>query len=498
MTVLLENRRDLDLDNFYRVAWQDAPVRLSQAALDRIALRRTQFLALVEGDNPPFVYGVTTGYGLAAKQPLDRDGRLRQAREKPSNQGVSVGRPLPERVARGIVLARLSNYVEGHAAVSPAFAAAVAAELDRGKLPDVPMEGNACGGEMNALAHVFSRLSAEYEFEPKEANALTNGSPCAAALVADAAIAAARRMDLALNVAVLAIEALKAPIDHFEPVLGDLWQDPFSKEVIAALFASLEGAGTERRSYQAPLSYRIIPQILAQVLKATREAETVAAQSLSSVTDNPIYLPPDARFPKGRCISNGGFHNAAATTALDGLTAAWADLCLLSERHAVGLLNGTISGLPHWLPTDDGFEPFRYVPWAILGLAEQARTAAQRTLLPPGEGAGYGQTDMASPVFLAWEKSETAGRCLDAALASLAVVAIHALDVTTRTPPPRLLEFTAWLRGALPSPTDTLPTGKTIQPVIDAFTGHVFNARGARRDISAPAYSILGAAGVAR
>jgi histidine ammonia-lyase len=337
---------------------------------------------------------------------------------------------------------------------------------------------------MNALAHVFSRLSAEYEFEPKEANALTNGSPCAAALVADAAIAAARRMEAALDVAVLAIEGLRAPIDHFEPVLGELWQDPYSQEVIEALFRLLEGASPERRPYQAPLSYRIIPQILAQVLKASREAETVAARSLSAVTDNPVYLPPDARFPKGRCISNGGFHNAAASTALDGLSGAWADLCLLCERLAASLLNGAISGLPHWLPIDEGFEPFRYVPWTILGLSEQARTAAQRTFLPPGEGAGYGQTDIASPVFLAWEKTETAGRCLDAALASLAVVALHALDTTGRSAAPGMAGIVANLRASAVAPVDTVPTGKTLQPVISAISARVYDSRGGRKPLS--------------
>ncbi|HEY4163276.1 MAG TPA: aromatic amino acid lyase, partial [Dongiaceae bacterium] len=180
MAVLLDTRQNIDLDSIYRIAWQGESSSISGAALDRIALRRKQFLTLIEGDNPPFVYGVTTGYGQAAKKQLDRDGRVKQAREKPSSQGVSVGRPMPERVARAIVLARLANYLDGHAAVTPEFVKGIAAELDRGRLPDIPMEGNACGGEMNALAHVFSRFSAEYEFEPKEANALTNGSPCAA------------------------------------------------------------------------------------------------------------------------------------------------------------------------------------------------------------------------------------------------------------------------------------------------------------------------------
>jgi histidine ammonia-lyase len=485
MAVILHSRRNIDLDSIYRVAWQGEAATISDVALERIGFCRKQFLSLIEGENPPFVYGVTTGYGQAAKTRLDQDGRAKQAREKPSNQGVSVGRPLPERVARGIVFARLSNYLDGYAAVTPGFVKGIAAELDRGWLPAVPMEGNACGGEMNALAHVFSRFSEEYDFEPKETNALTNGSPCAAALIADAAIAAERRVELALQVSALVIEAFKAPIDHFEPVLGELWQNPFSNEVLQALSWYLDGASTDRRPYQAPVSYRIIPQILAQVLKATREAETIAAQSLSAVTDNPIYLMPDERHPNGRCLSNGGFHNAAATASLDGLSGAWADMCLLCERHAAALLNGAISGLPHWLPMGEGFEPFRYVPWAILGLSEQARYAAQHTFLPAGEGAGYGQTDVASPVFLAWEKAETAGRCLDAALASVAVIALYALDSTGRAAPPRMSGIVSDLRESVIVPRETLPAGKVIQPVIDTFSARVFRAVGPRKDASA-------------
>jgi histidine ammonia-lyase len=478
MTVLLNGRHDITLDSFYRVAWQEEAVRIDQPAIDRMALCRRHFMALVSGDNPPFVYGVTTGYGQAAKHRLDEEGMRRQAREKPMNQAVSLGAPLPVRVGRGIVFARLANFLDGHAAVTPEFALGIADELDGRTLPPVPMDGNVCGGEMNALAHLFSRFSQTYGFQPKEANALTNGAPCAAALIADAAISARRRADIALQVSSLMIEAFKAPLDHYDPALAELWQDPFAAEAFDGLRRFLDGAAAERRPYQAPVSYRIIPQILSQMLRAVSEAASIAACSLSAVTDNPIYLAPDGAHPHGRCLSNGGFHNASATGALNALSAASADFCQLVERLTTKLLDGAISGLPHWLPTADGEEPFRYVPWALLGLAEQARHAAQHVFLPASEGAAYGQTDLASPVFLAWQRAEAAGHCLDTALAMAAVVGLHALDLTARLPPRGIVGMVERLRMAALSSGEAAVAGSRIDPAVKVFSALVYGMDG--------------------
>ena len=58
------------------------------------------------------------------------------------------------------------------------------------------------------------------------------------------------------------------------------------------------------------------------------------------------------------------------------------------------------------------------LPMAQTGYEEEARLCAQATLLPGSESGGYGQNDVASPVFLAWSKQDRAGRCLEMALAT--------------------------------------------------------------------------------
>ena len=184
-----------------------------------------------------------------------------------------------------------------------------------------------------------------------------------------------------------------------------------------------------------------------------------ATVSLASVSDNPVYIPPDDMHPLGRCISTGGFHNAMAAPALDGLAAIAADLCLLAHRLAVRLIDARSSHLPDLLmagrdPADaDGHGSVGYVPMAMTGYVEQALNAAQRTFLPGTETAGAGQDDVAAPAFLSWAKQDRAGRCLDACLAMLAVLASQALHVTDRDPPPSLRSFLDEVR-ALVKPVD--------------------------------------------
>src|SRR5262249_52802443 len=159
-----------------------------------------------------------------------------------------------------------------------------------------------------------------------------------------------------------------------------------------------------RRHYQAPVSYRIVPRVLGHAFRAVAAAEHAATVSLASISDNPVYLPPDADHPNGRCISTGGFHNSIAAPAMDELAAIWADTRLLCERHSNKLPNGGVSQLPDMLligrqaGESDGRGHIGYVPMAAAGYIELAKATAQRTFIH-GSDAGRGQDDVASPVF---------------------------------------------------------------------------------------------------
>ena len=481
MTVHLDTRKDITLDAVYRSAWRGESVRLSDKALERIAACRRSFLELIDRDPNVVIYGVTTAMGEFASLRLTREQRDRHARLKPFPAATAFGDDLPERVVRAMVLARLTNFIEGHAATSPRIAMAVAQMLDGADpMPAVAASGQGGAGEILALYPLFAELSTRFDLETRERGSLINGSPCAAALVADAALAARRRYHLALKSFALSIEAFRAPLEHYDPALDELWGDAHEAAALGDLRTLLRGAGDERRNYQAPVSYRIAPRVLGHAHRAVVAAEHAATVSLSSISDNPVYLPPDRRHPYGRCISTGGYHNAMAAPALDDLSAIWADLCQLASRHCVKLLDGRASHMPDMLLVgrepgeSDGRGNIGYISMSLCGYVEQAKSAAQTTFIPSTDTGGCGQDDVGTPAFLAFTKEAAAGRCLDAALAMLSVVAAQALHITGRQAPRPLRGFVEQVRAVVRPVVEDRVLGPELQQLAQTFTDEVF------------------------
>lgn len=471
MTATLHRRSDINLDIFRRVAWEGEDVRIDDQALRTIRRCRESFLALLDNDPEVVIYGVTTGYGQRAGIRLTPEERKIQARAPATAPRVAFGTPLPERTTRGIVLARLSSFLEGHAGVSPELAKSVASMLDGRSLPKIPCEGQGGAGEIVTLSELFSPVAQGTTLGEKEALALINGSPASTAMIADAVLAARRRHALAEELFALSVEALQAPLEAYDAALEDLWGDPDETIVLANLRAWLADASHPRRPYQAPVSWRILPRVLGQARRALRQAEEVADVCLSAVSDNPVYLPPDERHPFGRVLSNGSFHNARVYPALDALTAVYADLALLADRHVSKLLSGQVSLLPDQLKAGDGY--LGCLGFSAAGFAEQARRAAMPTLLPGSEGGGFAQNDVSVPIFHAWRRHWEAAACLEAAFAILAVICSQAFHVTERGPGGPLEPLLDEVRAAVPPVTSQRPLGPEVEGLAGALRARV-------------------------
>lgn len=480
--ITLNRRSDITLQAFESVAWRGDGVTLSNEALDRIATARAAFLRLIE-DPAVTVYGVTSGYGGRAGIRLRPEERKAHAAVPNHGTAVTFGEPFPKRVIRGFVLARLANFIEGHAAARPKLAQAIGDMLGQGSLPEVPSLGNSGAGEILALGHLFAELGVKVGLEEKEHLALINGSPCSAALIADAALAARRRIEIAKEIFALAAEAFKAPREAYDAALDGLWNDPAESEALQAMRDLMAGGVDQRRPYQAPVSFRIVPRILGRAIRARDAAAHAANVSLGSVTDNPVYIAPgmpgndDARFPNGRVLSNGGYQNGMATPALDDLAAGWADLCTLADREAAKLLDGKVSLLPDYL-RDGADDPRELIPLPMVavGYGEQARHAAQRTFLPGAESGGFGQNDVGVTTFLAWRKENVAGRSLDGCLAVLGLVAVEAFAVTKRSVPPALQARHDFIRRFVTPIIALRALGPDVGRLSEAITLEIYKA----------------------
>jgi histidine ammonia-lyase len=431
VTVRVATRTDLTLDAVRRVAWEGESVELAPGVAERMERGHAAFTRYVEArlaeDPGALLYGVTTGPGDAGIAPLTDEARA--SRPQGLWTAASFGEPLPERVARAIVLARLANLIEGHAGARPALALAVADMLGGAPLPAVPARGNGGAGEILALAHLFGDLADGVELEPREKMALINGSPCAAALVADVALAGALR----------------------------------------SLAALLEGGPPQRQAHQAPVSHRVLPRVLGRLREAQSHAERTAASSLASVTDNPVFLAPGAGRPDGALVSNGGYHNDRAHPALDGLAHAWADVAALAQRHVDKLFRDPVSA-----PLLGGEWTTKPLHMVAAGYAEEARALAQITVLSLG---GFGQNDLPSPAFVAWGRADAVGGCLDRTLAVLAAIASQALHAGAQEPPPALAPFLVDVRAAFPPMQGFRRVGPDADRLAAVFTQRVLAPR---------------------
>lgn len=478
----LNTRHDITLDLVRRVAWGHGKLALAPEARQRIAKSRDEFLALLKNEADHGVYGVNQGQGEMIGYRLTEAQTRRLAQLKPFPAAVSFGDYYPDRVTRAIVLARFANFLHGHAAATPRLAEALVGMLNDGPMPKVAATGQGGAGEILGLYPLFADLSRRFDLEFAERGAFINGAPCAAALVADTAIAARRRWKLTAEVLALAIDAFDAPRGHFDAALGPLWGGPHHEAAFAELNALLGAPRAKQRTHQAPVSYRIIPAVLAQAHMAVAHAEQTATTALSAVTHNPTYFEPDAGHPHGRVVSTGGFHNAPAAPAIDALAGAAADLCLLAGRLVVGLLNGRASGYPDFLLSErdvgesDGHGALGYLPMAIAGFVEEARAHAQRTPIPAMDASVFGQDDVAAPAYLAWPKAMKAGEALDRSIAVLAVTASQALHLVKREPttqPLRALLDT--VRRHVPPVGADRVLGPELQQLSETFTARVFD-----------------------
>lgn len=470
MRVRVRSRRDITLEVIHTVAWRGSSLDIAPEALALMDRCHEAFEALVadrlEADPQALIYGVTSAPGDAAAAALSDAGRL----ERPTQlwTAMSFGEPLPDRVVRAILVARLANFLEGHAAVRGQTAQAVADMLDGGRLPAIAAQGNGGSGEILALGSLFFELSTRLSLTAKERMALINGSPCAAALIADVALAGRRRIELAESVFALVADVAGVPDEHYAAELGELWGDEHEAGALRSFRELLAGSDRVRQPHQASVSLRILPRVLGTSRRAQAAAERAATVSLSAVTDNPVYLPPDNQRPLGAVYSNGGYHNAQAAPTIDGLAFAQADICQLAQRLTDHLFQNP-STAPLISHDEWTVKPLHMVQ---TGWAEEARAFATPTILSLG---GFGQNDVPALNFLAWRKATAIGHCLDAALAVLAAIASQALHADAREPPPALRALLTQIRSTFPPVSQPRPLGDDCEKLTETFARQVFN-----------------------
>ena len=379
--ITLAGHRDLSREAVEAVAWGGERLALHPAALERVAAGREELAALLAGGAR--VYGVNTGMGWLAS--VDLDPAAQAGHQRNLLLGRAVGGPpwLEPAEARALLVARLANLLSGHAGVGPELCRFLVDRVNDGFVPAVPRLGAASPGEVVPLAHAFQPLVGAglvlgpdggtrdaaaaladrgvlpHRLGVKEGIALLAGSPLASALALARLRSAERLAGQLLASAAAAIDALQAPLDPYDAAVGRLAGDPLLEEVLAELrratgrrrpagpAAGAGGGPGATPALQAPVSFRVVPQGLAQLRRTLGRLDEDVRRALVAVTDSPAVVD-------GHPVAGGGFHAVGLAAGMDAATAALVQAAELAGQRLHRLLDGRFSGLPDQLSPDPG------------------------------------------------------------------------------------------------------------------------------------------------
>jgi histidine ammonia-lyase len=416
--ITLAGHRDLTREAVEAVAWGGEPLALAPVALERVAHGQAELAGLLAGGAR--VYGVNTGMGWLAS--VDLDPAAQEGHQRNLLLGRAVGGPpwLEAAEVRALLMARLGNLLSGHAGVGPELCRFLVDRVNDGFVPAVPRGGAGCAGEVIPLAHAFQTLTGAglvlrpdgsaqkaeaalaergalpYRLKAKEGIALLAGSPLAAALALARLRSAERLAGQLLASAAAAIDALAAPLDPYDEAVGRLAGDPLLEGVLADLRGAVgdrqaEAGPAGRRALgpQAPVSFRVAPQVLAQLRRTLGRLDEDVRRALVAVTDSPAVVG-------GRVVAGGGFHAVGLAAGMDAAALSLVQAAELAGQRLHRLLDSRFSGLPDQLSPDPGpVTGLVVVHKRAVGALHEAR----RLAVPASAGQGdtsLGQEDAAS------------------------------------------------------------------------------------------------------
>jgi phenylalanine ammonia-lyase len=329
--------RSLSIEDVEDVARHGAGVELAKASRERIGKGRQKLEERLAGGER--IYGVNTGVGGNIKYALDAAETERFQENLMHHLSCGTGPSLPPDVVRAAMLLRLATFEKGTSGVRGELVEALADLLNRGIIPVVPRYGSVgASGDLMPSAYIartlLGRGQADYEgrrieagealqaaglktihFAPKEGLALINGTTCMTAFAALLWVDAQRVLRALLGAVALAIEALEAPSEAYQPWVHESKGHPGQIAVAAYVRELLAGSGYVKESTsQSCYSLRCVPQGLGPAWEALDASRATIEREINSSNDNPL-VDPDS----GALYRAGNFYGGHIARTLDGM-----------------------------------------------------------------------------------------------------------------------------------------------------------------------------------
>lgn len=374
----------LTLEDCLRVARQEAPVALSDAARGRVEDARGVVEASLSDGHAH--YGINTGFGALAEVRIDRQ-QLRQLQlNLVRSHATGVGAPLPRAVVRLAMLLRAQVLAAGHSGVRVRVVQQLIDLLNHGVHPLIPCQGSVgASGDLAPLAHLALTLIGEGQcehdgeaksaaqaltevgvaplvLEAKEGLCLINGTQVMTA-IAIVAQARAERILRAVDIAgAMTIEGMLGSVRAFDDRIQKL--RPHAGQAVVAgnlrrlcSDSPLIASHADCDRVQDPYSMRCMPQVHGATRDTLAHVRSVLEVEVNAVTDNPLIFPgdDDGDVPEGAVISGGNFHGMPVAAVCDFARISLTSLGSISERRVEQMVNPHLNnGLPAFLTRDSG------------------------------------------------------------------------------------------------------------------------------------------------
>lgn len=311
------------------------------------------------------IYGITTGYGASGKNYVSYDDAQRLQKNLFRFHGCGVGENLSEKVCRYAIIMRIVSLSKGRSAVSMALLHRLQLLIEKNIIPVIPSQGSVgASGDLTPLSYIAAVIAGErevyyegsiqdvadvyasldikaYDFKPKEALAIMNGTTIMSAIALDAL----ESFEVILD----SMESYVAAM--FEVLLGDETpvsdfvheSKPFSGQIASAknIQRKMSGSklthGRDERytkffedndlNIQDTYSMRCAPQVLGVIRDNLTISKNWVETEINSVNDNPLIDGEN-----GRIYTSGNFYGGYVAHAMDTLKICAANLADLLDK----------------------------------------------------------------------------------------------------------------------------------------------------------------------
>ncbi|MCL2067843.1 MAG: aromatic amino acid ammonia-lyase [Treponema sp.] len=368
---ILEIGRDrLTIENLTAAAKKRITVRLCRSSefaekIETGAAFLDQMLEKYGG-----IYGVTTGYGDSCTEIVSPE----KYRELPVNltrfHGCGMGDYFDSETVRAMMIIRLNTLAQGYSGVSMDMLRYIEFFIEHDILPLVPQEGSVgASGDLTPLSYLAGALIGErqvmyqgnvqssavvlaslgkapYQFRPKEAIAIMNGTAVMNAVAALAYSDAGYLADLACRITAMNSIALKGNAYHFNKRLFELkphtGQALAAEKIEAALPRLPQGKPEAPARIQDVYSIRCAPHVIGLYYDASDTIRNFIETEMNSANDNPLIDP------ETQSVYHGGhFYGGHICFAMDSLKNITANLADLLDRQLALLVDSKYNrGLP--------------------------------------------------------------------------------------------------------------------------------------------------------